>query len=489
MYNVNGTAGVNQTLRLWNSTLCIGGKTSVTIRPSGNLNFTNGYQWAVPIPTNITVNGVTTNIYDPNNTLRNPPLSLAATTPQAILFRAKGQVLSTFSSQFGEQDEIECALDARTGALLWGPTNRTLPKYHDIGVIAYGEGYYVEHDKDTNQAYVFNMLTGAQVGGIVQLNGNSLSKLERGGAIAYGKCYIWDFGGYVNAINLNNATLAWTYYPRDAGYNTPYGIYPFWHFGSQTIADGKLFLSESRMYDPPLFPDARKEAINLTDGSVVWSEMGFYGREPSVIADGYMVGFNSYDGQVYTWGKGPTDTTASVGQNVIPFGSSVLITGTVLDISSGTTDTDRSARFPNGVAAVSEQSESAWMEYVYMQQPKPTNATGVEVTISVTDANNNTRPIGTTTTDTNGFYSFNWTPDIEGKYTISASFGGSESYWPSQAITAFDVYPVAATSTPAVVAQASLATTTDLLTYLAVGVIAIIIAIAIVGILILRKKP
>ena len=29
---------------------------------------------------------------------------------------------------------------------------------------------------------------------------------------------------------------------------------------------------------------------------------------------------------------------------------------------------------------------------------------------------------------------FNWKPDIEGKYTVSASFGGSESYWPSHAI-------------------------------------------------------
>ena len=83
-----------------------------------------------------------------------------------------------------------------------------------------------------------------------------------------------------------------------------------------------------------------------------------------------------------------------------------------------------------------------------MQQPKPNNATGVPVTISVVDANGNYREIGTTTTDATGFYSFQWKPDIDGKYTVYAKFGGSESYWPSQATTAFAVDPAAPTPTP-----------------------------------------
>ncbi len=487
IYDTN-TTGTVTTLRMWNSTRCLGGATSVIIRPSGNINYTTGYQWAVPIPTTITTNGVTTNISDTKNTLRNPALTIAARTPEGILLRAKGQALATFASEFGEQDEIECAISAQTGALLWAPTNRTLPKYHEVAVIAAGEGYYVEHDKDTNQATVFSITTGAQIGGVVQLNGNSLGTLERGGAIAYGKCYIWDFGGYVSGIDLSNATLAWTYTARDAGYATPYGIYPFWHFGSQTIADGKIFLSESRMYDPPLFAGAKKQAINVTDGSVVWSEMGFYGREPSVIADGYMVGYNSYDAQVYTWGKGPTDTTATVGQNVVQLGNSVLITGTVLDKSAGTTDIDRAARFPNGVAAVSDASQSAWMEYVYMQQPRPTNATGVQVSLYVTDANNNTRPIGTTTTDTNGLYSMAWTPDIAGKYTVYATFGGSESYWPSQSTTAFNVDP-SATTTTAPVQNAPQSTADQYFVPAIAGIIvAIILGFALMSVLILRKR-
>jgi hypothetical protein len=356
-----------------------------------------------------------------------------------------------------------------------------------MALLAAGEGYYVTHNKDTNEAYGFNIKTGEQIWGPVKLEGSALSTLSRGGAIAYGKCYIWDFGGYVNAIDLKTGTVAWTYEPRQAGYNTPYGIYPFWHFGSHSIADGKLFLSESRMYDPPLFSDAHKIVLNCTDGSIAWKALGFYGREPSAIADGYMVAFNSYDAQIYVFGRGPTQTTAQVTDDTIKSGDSVLITGTVIDVSSGTRDSDRSARFPNGVAAVSDASQEAWMEYVYMQQEKPTNATGVTVEVYVVDANGNYRVIGTTTADANGFYSLNWTPDISGKYTVYAMFDGSESYYASQASTAFMVDEASPTPTAEPLQPESVADQ-----YFLPAVVAIILAIAIgfaITILVLRKRP
>ncbi len=483
IYTVNGTYP-NLTLTMWNSTRCLQGPTMTSvIRPSGNINYTRGYQWSVPIPS--TINGV--NITDLSNTLKNPALNIAGRTNDVILLRAYGETMDTFASEFGEGSEIELGMDAKTGAVMWGPVNRTLPRYHEVSVLASGDGYYVEQDKDTNIAYVYNLKTGAQVGQPIQLKGNALSTLSRGGAIAYGNCYIWDFGGYVNAIDLETGTLAWTYEPRPAGYNTPYGIYPFWHFGSHSIADGKLFLSESRMYDPPLFSDAHKIVLNCTDGSLVWKALGFYGREPSAIADGYLVAWNSYDAQIYTYGKGPTSTTASVTTNVVPSGSSVLITGTVLDESFGTKDSDRKSRFPYGVAAVSDDSQEAWMEYVYMQQACPVDVTGVPVELFVIDANGNYRSIGTTTTDGTGFYSYQWMPDIAGKYTVYASFVGSESYWPSHATTAFAVdepHPTAAPTLPpteSVVEQ-----------YFLPSVAAIIIAIVIVGVLIIllqRKRP
>jgi hypothetical protein len=474
IHTINGTYP-NLSLTMWNSTLCLQGPTgSSTIRPSGNINYTRGYQWSVAIPSKI--NGG--NITDLTNQLKNPTLSIAARTNDALMLRAYGETMDTFASEFGESSEIELGMNATNGALLWGPVNRTLPVYHEVSVLAAGDGYYIEQDKDTNIAYVYNLNTGAQVGSGIQLKGSALSTLERGGAIAYGKAYIWDFGGYVNAVDLSTGTLAWTYMPRDAGYNTPYGIYPLWHFGSHSIADGKLFLSEGRMYDPPIFSDAHKIAINCTDGSLVWSGLGYYGREPSAVADGYLVAWNSYDCQIYTYGKGPTQTTLSAPQTSVDSGKSLVLSGTITDISAGTTDSDRSARFPNGVGCVSDASQTEWMAYVYMQQTKPTNASGVPVTLSVVDANGNYRTIGQTTSTTEGYFTYTWSPDIAGDYIVYASFGGSESYWPSQAVSSFTVAAApqataAPTQQPASVADQ----------YFLPGVAAIIVVIIIVGVL------
>ena len=168
-------------------------------------------------------------------------------------------------------------------------------------------------------------------------------------------------------------------------------------------------------------------------------------------------------------------------------GNDVLIEGTVIDTAAGTAQEEQKARFPDGVPAVSDDSMGAWMGYVYMQKPKPTDATGVQVTIDVIDGNGNYRNIGETTSDANGFYSYQWTPDIQGKYTVIATFAGSKSYWPSHAETAFVVNEAAPTPTQ----QPATATPPTDMYVLGIGT-AIIITIVIgfaVTILLLRKRP
>jgi len=360
--------------------------------------------------------------------------------------------------------------------------------YSDLAVRAAGEGYYVTHNKDTNEAWCYDITTGKEIWGPLQLEGAALSTLTCGGAIAYGTFYKWDFGGYVNAVDLETGEIKWVYHPTSAGYDTPYGVYPLWYSQTQTIADGILFLSQGRMYDPPLFAGAQKLAFNATDGSIIWSLLGFYARVPSAIADGYMVGYNSYDAQIYCFGKGPTQTTVSAPNVGVLPNQSVTISGAVLDIAAGTTDSDRSARFPNGVACVSDESQSAWMEYVYMQQPKPTNTTGVSVELYVLDSNGNYRTIGTTTTDTNGYYSYQWTPDISGKYTVYAVFSGTNSYYSSQATAAFAVDEAAATPTPQPTQPPTMADQYFLPSI--AGILATIIAVGILlAVLMLKKRP
>ena len=416
-----------------------------------------------------------------------PSLGLYSRTQEALLFVSYASSgLSTFSNQFGAATAIDQAYGTMTGEPLWDAKQRQLIDFHEIGVVAAGGGYYVRHDKDTNEAYGYSLLTGEQKWGPVQLEGNALSTLARGAAIAYGKVYIWDFGGYVTAVNLETGEVEWTFTRGTAGYGNPYGVYPIWHFGSHSIADGKLFLSEGRMYDPPLFADAHRLAINCTDGSLVWSALGFYGRNPGVIADGYFLSYNSYDCQIYTFGKGPTSTSVTVQDDTVTDGDSVLVKGTVIDVSTGTKDSDRSARFPNGVPAISDDNQSAWMEYVYMQQPKPLDAIGVDVTITVLDPNGNCYDVATTTSDVNGFYSVAFTPLVPGKYTIYASFTGSDAYYPSNAVTAINVenapeQTAAPTPTPAPM-------TDTYVLGLGAGAIVAIIAIGLVIILMLRKR-
>ena len=201
-----------------------------------------------------------------------------------------------------------------------------------------------------------------------------------------------------------------------------------------------------------------------------------------------MTFLNGYDEQVYVIGKGPSQTSVQIQNNVGSTGSPVLVQGSVNDISAGTQQNEQKARFPAGVPAVSDQSQSDFMAYVYQQQPKPADATGVAVSIDVIDSNGNYRHVGDATSDASGIYTLPWNPDIPGLYTVIASFKGSASYYMSTAETSFYATERAITPGPTS-PPVNAATTTDLLTYISVGVIAIIIAIAIVGVLILRKHP
>jgi hypothetical protein len=167
----------------------------------------------------------------------------------------------------------------------------------------------------------------------------------------------------------------------------------------------------------------------------------------------------------------------------------VVIQGTVTDISTGTKQTEQAADFPNGVPVASDASMSDWMGYVYQQQPCPTNFTGVPVTINVLDSNNNFRSIGTATTDASGSFSLAWAPDIPGNFTVYANFAGTNGYWPSNGETHIYASAAAPTAAPTATPQSNLATTVDLMTYMAVVAIAIIIAIAIATVFILRKRP
>lgn len=354
-----------------------------------------------------------------------------------------------------------------------------------------GAGVYLNYKKETMQVLALDINDGGKVKYYTpSRNSSDWGAYTSGWCIdsAYDKFYVGTYDGYMNAYDLETGDLLWQYYSGDAGLVTPYGTYPFFlGIGmGMGIGDGKVFAATGEhSANDPLYRGERLHVINATTGEAVWSIQGWW--VDFAIADGQYTCFNGYDGRIYSFGKGPSATSVTASPKTSVHGDNVLIEGSVIDISPGTQDYRLSARFPDGVPAVSDASMSKWMEYLYMQQPLPADATGVEVSLDVIDENGNYRNIGKTTSDAKGFYSYDWTPDIEGKYTLIATFKGTESYWPSQSVTAFIVNeaPPQATAQPGI----SLPPTE---TYL-IGIgVAIILAIAIVGALILRaikKQP
>jgi hypothetical protein len=76
-----------------------------------------------------------------------------------------------------------------------------------------------------------------------------------------------------------------------------------------------------------------------------------------------------------------------------------------------------------------------------------------------------------------------FTPEVPGKYTVIATFEGSESYWPSYAETNINVKEA-----PAATAAPEYPQPIDYTLTIIGATVVLLMAIAIVGILILRKK-
>jgi len=272
-----------------------------------------------------------------------------------------------------------------------------------------------------------------------------------GSFVYQGKLIGYGFGGELVAYNITTGDILWTYTADQIGYESPYGNFPLM-VGS--IADGKIY-TYSTEHSPtqPLWRGSMLRCIDASNGDELWKismwGSGAYGGiDGPVVADGYVLSMNFYDAKIYCIGKGPSATTVSVQNNVVPKGDSVLITGTVTDEAPGTKQSEQAKRFPNGVPAISDEYMSEWMEYLYQQQSCPEYVEGVEVTLDAIDPNGNFISIGRVKSDGYGMFKKMWTPENEGEYTIIATFEGSKSYWASYAETAIGVGPAPSPAGP-----------------------------------------
>jgi len=302
---------------------------------------------------------------------------------------------------------------------------------------------------------------------------------------AYGMLFRQSYDG-IYAVDWDTGKTVWKYVAQaESPFETPYtdvaGGETVYSFDSHAnIVDGKMYvLNNEHTPTSPITRGWGVHCVNITTGELVWKMMGpWTWSAPGPTADGYLT-VPSADGCMYVFGKGKSTTTVTAPDVVVPKGNGVLIKGTVLDVSPAQPNTP----------CVSKESMSTQMEYLHIQHPidgiyHNITMTGVEVDLTAIDSNNNYIDIGKATTSAYyGTFEMPWTPPNEGTYKIIASFAGDDSYSSSAASTAVSVGPA-----PAEITIPEQITPPDYTMTIISGVIAVIIAVAIVGVLLYRKK-
>jgi len=338
-----------------------------------------------------------------------------------------------------------------TGDLLWGPV---------------GEGF-------NSYQYYGSGLGGGQIG-----------------FPAYGNLYTQGFGGEIHCYSTIDGSLLWKYNNTNSGVETPWGNYPLF---IAAIADHKVYaFNNEHSPNTPLYKGERVRCIDADTGQELWTMLGWAGQSggpgtsTSILADGTFVYYNYYDNQLYAVGRGPSKVTVEAPLTAIGNGQGVVIRGTVEDNSAGAKKLVEDGIF-NIVPLASDASMGPWMEFLYMQKPCPDSANGVPVSITATHSDGTNYQIGTVTSDLSGSYAVMWTPPKEGIYTITASFDGSDSYWPSYSTTNIGVGTAPSGSvTPSEPVNPDNQIETNV--YILAAVAAIIVIVATLAVVILRRR-
>jgi hypothetical protein len=416
------------------------------------------------------------------------------------------------------------------GSLLWNITFTPPLSVSDVvagsGLTSYGVSFgpvvpeynvFLFDHRLTLQRWGYSLTTGQQIWGPTTPE-ESFNFYGMSENVYNGMLLTYGYSGQIRAYDITTGRIQWTYNSTTVGFESPYaGLYPT---GVAVIADDKLYcVSSEHSPTQPLWRGPNLRALDAATGTELWKIL-FWGARMSptesnvYIADGRLIGLNYYDMQLYCFGKGPSAITAEAPMTGVTLGDSLVIRGMVTDESVGAKQIASNAGFKNGVPAISDQDQSAMMEYIYMQQAKPTNAKGVPVHLTAIDPNNNFQDIGIAVSDDLGNYAIEWTPPVPGLYKVRATFEGSKSYFGSEASTSFVVSkapaaspvvtpaptatqppvtpasptpvqtPVSPSPTQAVNPPTSAEPTT---TYIAIG-IAVVVIVAAAAALILRRR-
>ncbi len=474
------------------------GTNAYQYRPIGkNADMSTAYAWNVTIPSSIPEGSSIRKVIPGEMVLVSTP-----TTPMYMGWGSIDYTVSAINLKSGSEGQLlwsETYL-APEGSLTrqWGPVDAETR-------------VFTMNDKETMQWLGYSIDDGSLLWGPVGETRafNYYPTIGMGGSgpagfVAYGNLYVGGYGGEEFCYSMKTGDLLWKYNDTSSGHETPWGNYPIF---PAAIADGKIYLySGEHSPNSPEYKGSRVRCLNAYTGEELWTMLswgavGSFADEGWPVADDSIVYMNTYDMQIYCLSKGPSEITVDAPMAGVAAGNSIVIRGTVTDISAGTKQSEQTMRFPNGVPAVSDDCMGEWMEYVYMQKPKPDDVTGVPVRLMVTDPNNNVQDLGYALSDDLGNYAFEWTPSVAGLHTVTATFEGSNSYYGSQAGVSFVASQAVAASvatptsggptsgalspSPSQAPQPTSGMPTT--TYIAIGAVVVIVAVIAAAVL-LRKR-
>lgn len=416
-----------RSLAQWNSSKVVGYESGTGVGGwySGNIPANCPITPKAPDTTNIYWNGsmyvnsttrtaqgytsIITSAYDWNVSIPDLPGSATPTIISAnyndtIFGRSCSFVGSIAPASFGTPDPYTLwaisLKPGQEGKLLWiknypaPPNNVTILQ----GTVDFDTRIFTMYIKESMQWYGYNLDDGSLVWGPTArpLSDFDYYEPDTTAVSAFGKFFYSNYGGICYCYDGRTGKLQWTYGNGGPGNTTDNGFGGAWGrtpIQPEVLADGKIYLtSTEHSPNTPMYKNSRLICLNVTNGEELWSILNYggtyggFGPQAS-IADGYLTTLNHYDYQIYCYGKGPSAMTVTAPDEGIEIGKSIVIRGTLTDTAGGSKQAEQVARFPNGVPVISDDNMNTWMEYVYMQKPRPTSATGVPVTISVLDAN------------------------------------------------------------------------------------------------------
>jgi len=325
------------------------------------------------------------------------------------------------------------SLDPTCPGKIWGPV---MFESSYTTSFTMGSGTFVLMDPRTMQYIGFDIYTGLKKWDSDPMTSPWGSYGDLGPIIAYDRLYASCYDG-LHCWDINTGTEIFHFTSGNAGIETPYGTWVGRNTGGLYIADHKCYWYTGAWHPTPIMNKGDKlYCVDAMSGTNLWN-FSFFGQN-ALVAQGNLVAMNGYDNQLYCFNRGPTTTTVDVSPKVATTGSTIMIEGTVTDQSPAAKELVESGRF-SMVPAIADIDMDPWMEYLYSQQPKPEDITGVPVYLTAIRSDGTEIDLGYVISDKNGQYGRMWTPPAQDTYRIVATFKTTDSYWTSTAETLLGV--------------------------------------------------